>query len=536
MYLDWNDEDFKDSLKNLISCALPHENYDASFYSEIVNKLTNLIHVDEMEITFRILCDCLSSLAKIHVSVEGYVPVLERDNFDDIISHSFDEFISNHTNQVQKFMSERGVDFDYAIPEKVQDAKAMLYNEVMALYDDCFSRGVSSNQYPPVYLALKSAFKTNATAYSLQSAFKVMNEGLYYNRKMLKGSDGYTEYMTSFLSEFKARMDDTEETFGVIDSIDKVHKIREMNKVQTSRICDYGIPNVDDYTPMLRSRLQVVVAPVNTGKTSIMCYIAAKLIKEGKKVAIWTGESPFNVIYNSIISSYIKLKYGYFITASQVSGSQECEPEAQEIINKACIDVYKSQCLAPIDSLHYESVVDDLKAAYDKFKFDVVIVDHSYTLLSEKNSRLTMQDKISSLAVGLRNFKRMYPVDVIVSSHPSTDAEMDIKKFGYIKPSTGSTKGSNDLDKEADEVFVLISNETLIKSNLVEFYTKKRRGATPHYGKTLLKFYRQFSYFEYSDELQDDVDKVDKDEALREIQDEIELDLDGDEFDISTLG
>ena len=537
MFFDWEDEDFKNSLKNFISCALPHENYDAQFYSEIVNKLTKLIHVDEMEIVFRVLVNCLSELSKIHVSVEGYVPSLERENYDDIISHGFDEFISNNTNLVQKFMTERGIDFDYAIPEKIQDAKRLLYQEAMNLYDECFTRAMSSNQYPAIYLAVRNAFKTNVTSFSLQCSFKIMNEGMWYNRKMLKGSDGYLEYISSFQSELRSRLDDTEEGFGVIDSIEKIHQIRDMNKVQTSKVCDYGIPNVDDYTPMLRSRLQVVVAPVNTGKTSFISYVCARLIKEGKKVAIWTGESPFNTVSNSILSSYIRLKYGYFITAAQISGSQECEPEAQEIINKASIDLYKNKCLAPIESLHYETVIDDLKAVYDKFKFDVVIIDHSYSLLTAQGSRLTMQDKVSTLAVNLRVFKKNYPVDVIVSSHPSKEGEDDLKRYGYIKPGTGSTKGSNDLDKEADEVFVLNSNETLEKSNLVEFYTKKRRGAIPHRGKTLLRFYRQFSYFEYSDELQDDIaDQVDKDEALAEIQNEIELDLDGEEFDISTLG
>ena len=190
-----------------------------------------------------------------------------------------------------------------------------------------------------------------------------------------------------------------------------------------------------------------------------------------------------------------------------------------------------------MDNLTYDNFYDDAKAAYEKNKFDVLIVDHSGTLKTVPGSKLySTKDRIDSLAVQARMFKKDFPVDVIISSHPSTNAEDDIRKYGYIRTSTGSTKGSNDLDKEADDIFVLVSNPSLVKAGLVEFYTKKRRLATPYFGKILLNFNTQVQYFEYDPSIQADVKgDLAEDQALQEITDEIDVDSNGETFDIGSL-
>ena len=83
-------------------------------------------------------------------------------------------------------MAVRGYDFDYSIPEHQQQAKEQLYNEALDLYDDCYSRCIESSQFPAELLALRSAFKTNADRFSLECAFKIMNEGLFQGRKVYK--------------------------------------------------------------------------------------------------------------------------------------------------------------------------------------------------------------------------------------------------------------------------------------------------------------------------------------------------------------
>lgn len=537
MFFNWDDEDFKDALKNYLSCALPHENYDPRFFNEVINKLFKLIRLEEMSVEFKVLCSSLYNLSKISITVEGYEPKMTRDDYINIISYSFDDFVAKNSKEIQRFMSVRGYDFDYAIPEQQQQAKEQLFNEALDLYDDCFSRKTSSSQFPAVLLALRSAFKTNANRFSLECSFRIMNEGLFQGKKVYKGDDGYMEYVSNFLSEIRGRLDDSEEGIGTIDSIEKIYKMREMNKVQSSRICDYGIPQVDDYTPMLRSRLQVIIGTVNVGKTAMCCNLAAKLIMEGKKVLYWPGESGENEIKNRILSSYIRRKYNRYVMSAQIAGIDSCDEEAQILINKADIDLVNLGGLTFLDNLTYDNFYDDAKAAYEKNKFDVLIVDHSGTLKTVPGSKLySTKDRIDSLAVQARMFKKDFPVDVIISSHPSTNAEDDIRKYGYIRTSTGSTKGSNDLDKEADDIFVLVSNPSLVKAGLVEFYTKKRRLATPYFGKILLNFNTQVQYFEYDPSIQADVKgDLAEDQALQEITDEIDVDSNGETFDIGSL-
>lgn len=532
MIFDWDDSDFRSAVNNSLSCLLPHCNYDGRYFTETLRGVFKYIRLDEMSIEYRVIFKALEDLSKITVQVEGFIPKLELERLKDVVGFGLDDLIAKNNIEVSRWLSTRGVEFNYAIPEQVMIAKETLYNEIVNLYQDCYDIAIDSSQFPAILITLKQAIKSNANTKFLQNLYEIKSQGLKLNGKSYMGDDDFLNLASSYTSEMEKRLLDAESDVIVLDDISKIVALKKFNEMQTSKICDFGIPDLDDYTPILRSRLQVVVGGTNTGKTLYACWKAAKIIMSGHRVAIYCGESPANKIMNMILSNIIYHKEGKFVTSSQISGQVDVAPEMQRLINIHELELAQSGLLQIIDYLTYENVYDDLRELYTIHKFDAVIIDHSSTLSSSPDSRLkNLKDKIDAFAYGARRFKRDFPVNVTVTSHPSTEAAAELKKYGYVI--SDSTKASTELDKEADELFVLHNNETLIKQGMIKLQVKKRRDWSPPLNQIMLKQIKSVCEFEYKDEYQEDLaDKLNKDQALLDIKQMTDLDDEGIEIDL----
>ena len=91
---------------------------------------------------------------------------------------------------------------------------------------------------------------------------------------------------------------------------------------------------------------------------------------------------------------------------------------------------------------------------------------------------------------------------------------------------------SGDPNKEADEVFILHSNETLQASNLKALQVYKRRGAEKLKQDVILKIRSSVCDAEYLPELQSQSSKLDKDEALNKVNKLIDAGSPSDDLDL----
>lgn len=76
-----------------------------------------------------------------------------------------------------------------------------------------------------------------------------------------------------------------------IDSLEGSYELLRSLQDLLVPIADYGIPELDQYTPILRHRLVVVVGKENIGKTKFAIDKAVNVIMAGGKVAYMCGES-----------------------------------------------------------------------------------------------------------------------------------------------------------------------------------------------------------------------------------------------------
>lgn len=88
----------------------------------------------------------------------------------------------------------------------------------------------------------------------------------------------------------------------------------------------------------------------------------------------------------------------------------------------------------------------------------MVVIDHSCALSGSVGDG-SVKSNIDRLASDTREFRKKYPVCVLVTSHPSQLAKDDLVRD---RASTGSpTKGSQNLSTDADEVFFYVTMKHL---------------------------------------------------------------------------
>ena len=151
------------------------------------------------------------------------------------------------------------------------------------------------------------------------------------------------------------------------------------------------------------------------------------------------------------------------------------------------------------DAFNYATVYNELVALYDNTHFDFIAIDHSCALVGSAGNG-SMHDNVVALSTAVKNFRKIYPVCVMVTSHPSTTAKNSDSNGRETTDS--ATKGAQDLSTDADEVLYLRDNETLRKQGLVMIENLKRRDAARATDYIILRTHLAVSAFIYDEEEQ----------------------------------
>ena len=523
------DQGLSSVLNSLISCMLPHENYDKLYFRDIYESVDKLIKLEEMDLPYSLLFSTLGKLGDLVVLSEQYEPKLSEKDYDRMLSSSLVDYLDRNKDTVARWMAEQGDAVNLDIREHFDRAAQYIFSRSMELYRTCFELEEDSSNYPILVITLKEEFKSNVVAETHRILSKILVDGCWIGRKKYKGYDDYTTISLEMSSEIQDRLSDEEadEVYTLDDPI-KTKELMDKNKASSQVIGKWGIPPLDDFTPKLRHRLVVLVAGENVGKTIMSCHQTAQSIIEGKKVLYMCGESDKADVNNKIVSSYIGKKYDMCVTEAQVKGIEEISDEGQRLINLANIEISRGGNLSYIDSLTYDRFYHDCANVYNKVQFDMLVVDHSMALEDSPSSKLKSdEERVKALAVGARKFKKKFPVCVVICSHLSSNAEMELNKYKAAKSSP--TRGSGVLAKEADEIFIMYKTDLLDKQNLVAMQVKKRRTSrvpTQHIYLKVNYLTIDFTY-RFEDQL-DSASTVKKESLINDISSILDNDDDGD--------
>ena len=499
------DEELQEVVKKFISSMLPHKNYDTNFLGPNLQGLFKYIHLEEFSMEYYVILKVLSDLNSIKAVTPGYVPKLSKDTFDGILTNSIVDSIMNPVIGVKEWLEFERLNSNLAIETVKQDACQKLYARCMELYDECLAMEIASTNALDYLPALQSAFLAHVENQALVTQAKILQSSERVGRKVYSGSNDWLTFTTAITAEINGRLKLAEDDSAIcIDSMEKAMDMLSGLKYSMIPIAKYGIPELDGEegiikTPILRNRMVIVCANENVGKTQFVKDQTTNVLLAGGKVLFMCGENTRQKMYCEILINYIHKKYGSFILPQHINDVESCPENIKKIINMSVAELVTSKRLILRDVYSYQNVKEEMKSDYDKFQPDMYVIDHSYNL-SGGISTDGGKTNVEMLSKAVKEFRREYPVCVMVTSHLSTGAKEAILKG---KPIEGfPTKGSQNLSADADEVFVLRDDPNLRKEGLIALENTKRRDARRVDNFVILKKLFSVGRFLYSERYQ----------------------------------
>ena len=517
------DDILRGAVNEFISALLPHENFDAALFTNILDVIFKYVHLDEFRLEHRLLLSALSDLARIKLSISDFEPRLTRDLFTATLESSIYDAIVRPELGVSDWLAYEGMSTNLAVQTNKEDACQRLCARALDLYDECFSMAVDSNNVLNNELSLKAAFKQHMGVQCINCQSDIMRHELRLGRKRYSGIDDWFAYTKRMLTELDERLKYAEqESVLHLDTVESSYALLKQLSGLLVPIADYGIPEIDAYTPILRHRLVVVVGRENIGKTKFVVDKLVNVIRAGGRGVYMCGETEKAKVFSSIMINYIWKEYGIIIQPKHLAAPEVCPDDVRKVIGMAVDRVVNQGGITLCDAFNYATLQQELETLYEKNNFDMVVIDHSCALVGTVGDG-SLNAKISKLATDCRDFKRNKPVCVMVTSHPSTEAKDTTKRDRKIMGS--ATRGSSTLSAEADEVFVLRDNETLIKQDLVILENVKRRDAGIITEPIYLRKKFEVSAFEYDPTLQNGESKIglEREAALDELDSQLGL-------------
>lgn len=467
------DEELQNALKVFVSSLLPHSGYDPGFFSQNLNSVLRYIHIDEMQMEYNVVFSAFVNLNKIKMSLPDFEPSLTRESFDSLLQVSLPETILRQDVEIQEWLRFENLADDLKVQTTRELASQKLYYRCMELYDECYSMAVKSSEAINHEAELKAAFLGHVSVQSLDAQAKILQHELRVGRNTYRGSQAWLEYSQKVTSEINERLLEVQNSSKVVlDNIGVSSELLRSLSNLYEPIADWGIPELDDATPILQHRLVVVVGAENIGKTKFAVDKAVNVIRAGGKVAYMCGESIKAQVYADILINYIWKEYDVILQPKHLTDMDLCTTEVQKIIGMAIDRITSTGALTLRDAYNYHTVYQEMEEDYQISKFDMLVIDHSLALVGGGGDKI--RENIDTLAIACREFKKAHPVCVLVTSHPSVSGKDDIRRGKKV--TTSSTKGSQTLSGEADEVFTLRDNETLQKQQLLLLDVSKRRG------------------------------------------------------------
>lgn len=499
------DEDLQGVLKRFLSSLLPHQNYDADYFSTNLQSVFRYIHLEEMNMEYYVLFKLCNDLNKIKSLHTAYVPSLMRSVLENTLNTSLGDAITSPNLGVKQWLVYEHLESNLAIESVRQEACTKVYARCLELYDECFAMAEDSSTMANNLPSLKAAFTAHVGNQVLNTQARIIQGSYQQGRQTYSGYSDWLKYTIRMANEISNRLNDADDTSAVqLNSLDKVNVLLSSLKEMYVPIAKYGIPPIDgenayDGTPMLRHRLVVIVGNENIGKSMFAKDQAVNLLMAGAKVLYMCGENAKTKIYSEVLINYIYKKYHFFVLPSHIQDIESCPENIKKVIKLAEAELIDSGNLILRDSYSYEGFYTEMVADYEKYKCDAYIIDHSFALTGGYDGDNGKRN-IDNLAKDARNFRKNYPVYLMVLSHPSSYAKEYLSKDKKVNYS--ATKGSQNLSTDADDVFVLRDNEVLQKEGLLAIENTKRRDASVIHDNIIMRKMFDVSHLEYDEKYQ----------------------------------
>lgn len=522
LYLDYRDDTLDSVLNKIFSGFLPHKNYKPEYFISLYSVLNDRITEKDMRYIYHPFRYIIHKYYLLSVDMK-LSPEITEEKFSGALENIVYDMVSDKRTESYLLLAEEGLTLDLSIPTSREQAAQILYTKVLQLYRNCFNLEIGTDEAMSLIVELDEAIKRNFIDTTIMHQQEILTSGLQLGRNFYQGGTGWLNYITSASKELTDFCSNNGKCLEC-NSYADLMEIEKTMEQATEPICNYGIPQLDDETPMLQHRLAVIIGKENVGKTKIMTSLVAKLLIAGVKPYVATGETTTYLYFFQVLSSYIYYKYDLHIPPNMLTAKNiaSLDKEEQQIVTTAKYFIMNSGLVID-DALSYDTILPTFTKYYNQ-GCRAFFIDHSQSLKGRRGRMIN--ELVTSLALDCREFKNSYPTYVCVLSHPSSEfkdiLQKDPEKAKSLQISP--TAQSSTLSMEADEIFLLYETPKLAKENLLGWITYKRRG--PKIGSFYIRKLFHVSSFIYDENDQAGADTVDMDDLVNafDLYDDINFD------------
>jgi len=190
----------------------------------------------------------------------------------------------------------------------------------------------------------------------------------------------------------------------VNDQLDPVKQAEKEKRRE--KLCELGIPEIDSvWSGIRRTHMIGIIGPPKGGKTTLSAYIVHRLLKEGKKVAVWAMEGSAEESWiNKLIAAMCYEMHINVTSKDLADGLVGKTEEEVRAVTEARLAIAQNENLSFIEETGYvEDFLDIIDGHYRAFnRFDCLVVDSLLNLQTKTGRKKS--EYLSSAYILLKDY------------------------------------------------------------------------------------------------------------------------------------
>lgn len=190
----------------------------------------------------------------------------------------------------------------------------------------------------------------------------------------------------------------------VNDHLDPVLQAEKAKRRE--KLCNISIPEIDSvWAGVCRTHMIGIIGPPKGGKTTLSAYIVHRLLKAGKRVAVWAMEGSAEESWlNKLIAAECYSMYVNVTTKDLANGLVGKTEEEISAVIEARLAIAQNENLSFIEETGYvEDFIDVIDGHYRAYnRFDCIVVDSLLNLQSKTGRKKS--EYLSSAYITLKDY------------------------------------------------------------------------------------------------------------------------------------
>jgi hypothetical protein len=235
---------------------------------------------------------------------------------------------------------------------------------------------------------------------------------------------------------------------------------REIIRGYTMETINYGFA-LDKFCPAKLGQLTVIVGHTNVGKTTVILYLLSKLIKQSRKVLIYSAENRISTLHKQLTRFYY--------------GNEETGTKQLEGIRDSVRYIEHKKHFSYRDMLNQATFLMD--AGFD---FDFFLIDPYNSLRIDNSQHINTHDYHYQAAEEMRIFTAATNKSIFLNCHTVTESQRVKPDIDGHRPAPldSDVEGGAKFPNKADDTMVIhrqISSKIEGEKYISEIHVRKVR-------------------------------------------------------------